>query len=130
MSAALPLPSRLVRAIPIAEIYVGRTNLHAMLAGIAHELSRLVEAHGLAVEDRRTECVGVVPLDPGGHIDQQREAGRVALGKAVFAEPFDLIEAAFGELSAIAVLDHAGNKLLAKRMNRADVTEGRHCPPQ
>jgi hypothetical protein len=42
-------------------------------------------------------------LEPAGDIDQQREARRVAFGKAVFAEALDLAEAALGELALIAV---------------------------
>src|SRR5262249_57859764 len=114
---------RLERAVPVAETDVRRADLHTMLAGIPHELGRLVEAHGLAVEDRRAEDVGVVPLDPGGHIDQQREAGRVALGEAVFAEALDLIEAAFAERAVIAVLDHASDEFLAEGVDRAGVAE-------
>src|SRR5882672_736425 len=104
---------RLERAVPIAQIYVRRTKLHPMLTRIPHELGRLVEAHGLAVEDRRAEDLGMVSFDPGGDINQQRETGRVALREAIFAEAFDLIEAAFGEVAAIAVLDHARHELLA-----------------
>jgi hypothetical protein len=63
-----------------------------MLARIAHDLRRGVEAHRLGVQQRAGEDAGVVPLDPGRGIDQQREAGRVAFGEAVAAEPLDLRE--------------------------------------
>jgi hypothetical protein len=39
-----------------------------------------------------------VALEPAADVDQQREAGGVALGEAVFAEALDLLEDALGEL--------------------------------
>jgi hypothetical protein len=41
---------------------------------------------------------GIARLEPGGGIDQQRKARRVAFGKAVFAKALDLAEAALGEI--------------------------------
>ena len=69
-----------------------------MIARVADQLGRLVEAHRLRVEDRRAEHVGIEGLEPAGGIDQQREGGGMAFGKAVFAEPLDLLEAALGEV--------------------------------
>jgi hypothetical protein len=40
-------------------------------------------------------------LEPARHIDQQRKAGGVAFGKAIFAEALDLAEAALGELALV-----------------------------
>ena len=121
---------RLQRAVPVAGIDVGVAHLHAVLARVAHQLGRLVEAHGLAVEDGGAERVRVVPLDPRRHIDQVREAGRVALGKAVLAEALDLAEAALGEFTLVAVANHAGDELLAEGVDGADVAEGGHGAAQ
>jgi hypothetical protein len=43
----------------------------------------------------------------GGGIDEDREALRMALGKAIAAEALDLVEAALGELFRIAAPGHA-----------------------
>ena len=92
--AAAPRAPRLQRAVPVAVIDVDRAHLDAVLARVAHDLRRRVEAHRLAVEQRRGEDVGVVAFEPGRDIDEQREAGGMALGKAVIAEALDLVEAA------------------------------------
>ena len=49
----------LQRAIPVAVVDVDRAQLDAVLARVAHELGRLVEAHRLAVEDRGAEHVRI-----------------------------------------------------------------------
>src|SRR5580704_16167905 len=92
MTLSRGLGGGLQRAIPIAEIDIGGTDLDAVLARIAHELGRLVKAHRLAVEDGGAENVRITAFDPGRGIDQERKARRVAFGKTVFAEAFDLAE--------------------------------------
>jgi hypothetical protein len=71
-----------------------------MFARVAHQLRRRVETHRLAVQQRRQEGVGVVALEPGADVDQQRKAGGMAFGEAVFAEALDLLEDALGEVGA------------------------------
>ena len=61
---------RLQRAVPIAVIDVRMIHLNAVFPRIAHELGRLVEAHGLAVQDCSAEHVGVEAFDPGGDVDE------------------------------------------------------------
>src|SRR5262245_37194910 len=97
-----PAGCQLERAVPFAVIDVRLPHLDAMIARVAHELGRLVEAHRLAVENGGAENVRIAALDPGRGIDEQREACRVALGEAVFAEALDLAEAVFGEFAVIA----------------------------
>src|SRR5258705_12186459 len=97
-----------------------------MLARVANELSRLVEAHRLAVEDGGAEDVRIVTLDPGRGVDQKRKARGVAFGKAVFAEAFDLAEAALGEVARIAAPGHPADELVAEEMHIAVVAKGRH----
>src|SRR5262249_47817273 len=92
-----PAVGRLQCAVPFAEIDVDATHLDAVLARVAHELRRLIEAHRLAVDDGGAEDVGIVALDPGRGIDEQREARSMAFGEAVFAKAFDLAEAVLGE---------------------------------
>ena len=74
------------RAIPVADLHVRRPHLDAVAARVLHQLRRRVEAHRLAVEQRRAERRRVVALDPGRDVDQQREARRVRFRKAVLAE--------------------------------------------
>ena len=73
-------------------------HLDAVLARVAHQLRRRVEAHRLGVEQAAEEGVGVVALDPAADVGEQREAGGMALREAVFAEALDLLEDALGVL--------------------------------
>ena len=82
----------LERAVPVARSHLDRAHLDAVRARIAHQLRRRVEPHRLAVDQRGAECRRLVALEPGGDVDQQREARGVGLGKAVFAEALDLLE--------------------------------------
>ena len=69
-------------------------------------------------------------LKPGRDVDQQREAGGVGFGEAVFAEALDLLEAAFGEVLLVAALDHAVDEFLAEILDLAAAPEGGHGPAQ
>src|SRR6202142_1779411 len=99
-----------------------------MLARIAHELGMRVEAKRLGVQHRRDEDIGVAAFHPAGIVDEQREARRMALGKAVFAEALDLVKATLGKLTLVAVAHHAFDHLLLKRLDRAGSPERRHSP--
>src|SRR5262249_15543646 len=96
------------------------------IARIAHELGRLVETHRLAVEDGGAENVRIMALDPGRGVDEQGKARRVTFGKAVFAETFDLVETAFGEIAPIPAACHALGELPFEEMDGAVMAEGRH----
>ena len=122
--------ARLERRIPIRMIDVGRAHLDAVLARVAHDLRRRIEAHRLRVQQRRGEGVRIAAFEPGRGIDQEREARRVAFRKAVFAEAFDLLEAALGEVARIAVRQHAVDHLALERADGADALEGRHGAAQ
>ena len=99
-------------------------------AGVADDLSGGVETHGLAVEQRRGEHLGMEPLNPGRDIDQIGEGRRVAFGEAVFAEPLDLIEAVLRELGVVAAPDHAANQHVLIGMDGAHMAEGGHGAAQ
>ena len=58
------------------------------------------------------------------------EARGVALGKAVFAEALDLVEAALGELGRIAARRHAADHLLLEAVDGAAAAEGGHGAAQ
>src|SRR5690606_15780630 len=57
-------------------------------------------------------------------IDQQREAGGMALREAVLAEALDLVEAALGEVVLVAALEHPPDEPLAKAGDGAGLAEG------
>ena len=82
-----------------ASTSTGRTSTPWRLASSTMVAAR-VEAHRLGVEQRAGEDLGVVALQPGRGVGDQREARRVALGKAVLAEAADLLEDPLGELAA------------------------------
>src|SRR5260221_14579262 len=113
------LLSRLQRAIPFAVIDVDCAQCDAVLARVADDLRRGVEAHRLAVEQRGGEDGGIVAVDPGRDIDGEREAGGVALREAVAAEALDLLEAALGEIARIVPRDHALDHLVAELVDDA-----------
>jgi len=84
--------------------------LDVVLPGIAHQLGRLIEAHGLAVENGRAEGFRMMAFEPSRDVDQEGEAGGMALWKAVLAETLDLAKAAFGKFLGVTAGRHAGAK--------------------
>src|SRR3954470_18003375 len=50
--------------------------------------------------------------------------------KTVTTEAFQLLEGAFGEVAAVAVVQHSGDKLVLKRMDAAGILESRHGAAQ
>ena len=93
---------RLQRAVPARGVDADRADLDAMVARVAHDLGRRVEAHRLGVEQRRAEHVRMMAFEPGGGIGDQREGGRVAFREAVAAEALELAEGLLGEIPLIA----------------------------
>ena len=120
----------LERAIPVAEVHVGLAHLHVMVACVDDELGRLVEAHGLAVQDGGAEDIRIVAFHPSGGIDEQGEARRMAFGEAVLAEALDLAEAACDELGVVAAGCHVSDERLTVFVNVAVVAEGGHGAAQ
>src|SRR5690606_41192958 len=78
----------------------------------------------------RAEHGGVMALDPGRGVDQQRETRRMAFREAIFAEPLDLPETALGEIARIATPRHPVDELVAEELDRAGAAEGRHRPAE
>src|SRR5215203_6445468 len=111
-------------------IHIDETYLHAMLLRVTNKLRYRIEAHWLAVEQRCHKHVWVMAFDPCRSINKKCKARSVALGKAVFAETFDLLEAIFHELFWIAPLAHALHKSLSKVLDLSRAPEGRHRPAQ
>ena len=116
--------------IPPASIHIDGVNLHAMVAGIPHDLRGRVKAHGLGIEQRGGKDGGFMMLDPGRHPDQPGKGNRMAFRKAVRPKAFNLFEAASGKRLLIAARDHARDQLVAKGIDRAQIAKGRHRPAQ
>src|SRR5260370_1050715 len=120
----------LERGVPVGMVDVDRAHFDTMLAQVAHDLRRRIEAHGLGIEQRRREHVRVAALEPGRRVNEEREARRVAFREAVFAEALDLAEAALGEVARIVFRHHSFDHLGLDRANRPgalDVPPG--APP-
>ena len=64
----------LQRAVPDTHADIDRPYLHAMRPRIPDQLRRRVEAHRLAVEQRRRERRGLVTFEPCGIVTNKREA--------------------------------------------------------
>jgi hypothetical protein len=111
-------------------VHVDRAHRDTVLARVAHDLRRRVEAHRLAVEQGGGEDVGVVALHPARDVDEIGEARRVAFREAVFAEALDLLETACGEFARIAARAHAADELVAEFVDRAGALERRHGAAQ
>ena len=121
---------RFQRAIPVRCIDIDVAHLDAMLLRVAHDLRRRVEAHRLAVEQRRREHIRVMAFQPARGVDQIGEARGMAFRKAVFAEALDLLEAALGEIALVALRHHALDHLALERADGADPPERRHRAAQ
>ena len=85
-----PSPS-LQCVIPRRPREVDGAHLDAVPLGIFDQRARRVEPHRLRVEDRRAVLGRVVVPQVRGGVHDQREARRMALGKAVVGEGVDLV---------------------------------------
>ena len=114
------------RAVPLRQVHVRREHTHAVFRRIAHDLGRRVKAHGLRIEQRAGEGGGEVAFEPARHIDEMRKTGRMAFGKAVFAETADLVEAALRELAVVAARHHALDHHVLKLVHHPAAAESGH----
>src|SRR5262249_42442628 len=69
--------SPLQSAVPRTRIDINRPNLDAVFLGVGHKLGGGVETHRLTVEEGGGEGGRIVTLQPGRHIDEQREGSRM-----------------------------------------------------
>src|SRR5262249_61482500 len=74
--------------------------------------------------------IGIAALEPSRGIDEQRKTRRMALGETIFAEAFDLVEAALGELAWVTLRGHALDHLALERADRPHALERCHSAPQ
>src|ERR1700722_19795053 len=94
-------------AIPVAARDIDGSYLHSMGTRVAHQLRRRIEAHRLAVDERRAKCRGLMGFQPRRGVREQRKARRVRLREAVVAETSYLIEYLTRETLRIIPLTHA-----------------------
>ena len=99
-------------------------HLDPVFARIAHQLGGGVEPHRLGVKQRAGEDRLMMALQPGRDIDQPGKAGRMAFGKAVAAEAFDLCKTARREIGVITAHQHARDEAVAERSDGAHALEG------
>src|SRR5215467_1998860 len=118
------------RRIPKRMIDVGWAYFDAVFARVAHDLRRCVKPHWLRVQKCGGKNVRITAFEPGRSVDQKREARRVTFRKTIFAEAFDLLEAALREFAFVTVGKHAVDHLALKSANGADALEGCHGAAQ
>ena len=99
--------------IPPAAQHVHREHAHAVALGVLHQRALAVKPHRLGVEDGAQVLGGVVVPQVGAGVDDQRKAGRVALGKPVVGKGVDLVVNAMRDVVGNAVGLHAGDHLFA-----------------
>src|SRR5688500_17934523 len=122
--------NRLERAVPVARIDVDRSHLDTVTTRILHKLRRRIEPHRLAVDERSREGCGLVALEPGRDVHEQRETCGVRFRKSVLAEPEDLPEDLSRELLRVTALPHPVDETFLERTQPALALPGRHRPAQ
>src|SRR5439155_715023 len=68
----------------------------------------------------------IFQLQPARYVNEVREARRMALGEAIFAEALDLVEAALRESRIVTALDHPPDHLALQLLDVPLGAEGRH----
>ena len=111
-------PIGLDRAEPARVVDVQRPDHRPVTRGIAHDGGRVIEAHGLVIEQRRVEGRRVMRLEEGAGISQKREAGRVAFGKSIEGEGGDGADDGLRRLARDALPRHARAELLLHLVHR------------
>src|SRR5690606_20289925 len=109
----------LERAIPVAREHIDRKNGDLLALRFLEQLSRLVKAHRLTIDQSRDECRRPVTFEIAREIGEQRERGGVRFREAVFAESLDLLEDLLREFERIAACLHAIEQLLFEQVHRA-----------
>ena len=102
-----PVTGGLEHAFVRAHLHINGAHFHAVALCILHQLRRGIKPHGLAIEQGGEKSRRLVALDPGRHIDKQRETRRVRLGKTVFAKTQYLSVNRPGEFGRVAAREHA-----------------------
>ena len=116
--------------IPAARLDIGGAHLDAVGRRVLHQLRGAVEAHGQAVEYPTVEGRRLVALEPGGDVDQEREARGVGFREAVFAESLDLLEDALRELPVVAAFEHAVDQFALEGLKAPAPLPRRHGAAQ
>src|SRR5260370_13917086 len=101
-----------------------------MGAGIAHQLSRCIEPHGLAIDERRAKRRRLVMFEPSGGVHEKCKARGMRFRKAIFAEPQYLLEYLMREALGVPPLAHTIDQLALERLQAALALPGRHRAPQ
>src|SRR5690606_36172297 len=121
---------RLEGAIPVAALHAHVPHFDAVALGLPDQRRRLVESHGLGVEEGAGEMRRVVRLLPGRYVHQKGERRRVGLGKTVVAEAFDLLEQGLAELLADTVASESLQQAVPVPQELAVFLPGCHVAPE
>ena len=125
-----PIGARLQRVVPPAVVHRHLPHLDPVITRIAHNLGRRIKPHRLRVQQRTGKGRRMVAFHPCRCIDQQRKAGSMAFGKAVFAKAFDLGKTSVGKIGLIATLQHAAHEPVAEGGYGAHPFERRQAAAQ
>ena len=101
-----------------------------MFTHIAHDLRRSVKPHRLRIQQGTAEDGRVMAFQPGRHIDQHGKGRRVAFGKAVIGETFDLAETTLGHVGRIAIRQHPRDEFVPIGPDGAHAPERSQRPAQ
>ena len=71
------------RAIPVRATNINRSNFQPMPLGILDDRRRTVEAHGLAIQESAGKRRQITNFQKCARVGQQRETGRMRLGKSI-----------------------------------------------
>ena len=111
-------------------VHVDGAHHNVMVASIANQLSRCVEAHRLAIDDRRRVGSRIVVFQVSRNVDNQCETGGVRFRKTIFAKATNLLKNLQGEFFGQPPFQHAVDQLIAKLVNDTGTTPSPHGSPQ
>jgi hypothetical protein len=109
---------RFQRSLPTRGCNAHRPHADTVFDGIRDNLRRGVEAHWLAVEQRRTD-VRMPALEPGAGVGDQRKRRSMTFRKAMRFERFEWPEGLFDEFPLVPVGHHAVDQLGLERRDAA-----------
>ena len=90
-------------------------HLDTVAFGVGDERRRRIEPHRLRSHEPDEECGGVVDLEPGRHVDEQRERKRVRFGEPEVGERLECSVDAVGGRTGDAVRIHPAIQRFANR---------------
>ena len=100
------------RAVPLRSFHVDRREMDAVPLRVLDQRGRVIEPHGLVVEQRREERRRIVDLQIGACIRQQRETGGVRFRKSIKRKGRDRRDDLLGSVGRNPLARHSLAQLL------------------